>query len=91
MNRQQIIRKQILAGAVVLVVLLIVVGIHESLLTFDHQVPLGKLVSAQLASSSGTCRPSRIRPRWPRLTPPCRTTSRAPASFPTSTSTPAWT
>jgi hypothetical protein len=57
MNRQQIIRRQIIAGVFALVALLIVVGIHEYLLTFDYQVRLGKLTSAQVASSSGTLPP----------------------------------
>ena len=57
MNRQQVVRRQVLATVIVLGALLILLSIHEYMLTFAHQVPLGKLTEATLATASGTLPP----------------------------------
>ena len=53
MNRQQVLHRQILIGAVVAVGLLVVLGIHFYLLSFAYQVRVGQLTEVVVASSSG--------------------------------------
>jgi len=50
MTRQQVLRKQLTLGFVILVGILIAVGIRGYTLTFAHQIHLGRLKQATLAS-----------------------------------------
>ncbi len=53
MTRVQVLHRQILAGIVVLLTILAILGVRSFLSSFGHQVPLGTLTEATLGSSSG--------------------------------------
>ena len=53
MTRQQVVRKQLALGLLVLVGVLIALGVRGYLLSFAHQIRLGPLTQVMLASAEG--------------------------------------